>query len=170
MRVEVKGARQLTRISEVLTAQGNSKALKRRMAKAFKKVAEPITRDQRENLLTRLPKRGGAAATIGSQSKTTVRTSPSIPAVTIVDSWPGHDIKAIERGNLRHPTFERRLSLFSANPLAGGRLVGRRQGEWHTTKVQPLLLAQPFNDHKSDVVAELSAEMDKLAEEIARET
>lgn len=152
MRVKVTGTEQLSKIADVLQAQGNSKALKRRMAKSFKKAAEPITRDQVRNLAEKLPHRGGAAETISRQAKTTVRTSWATPSVTISDSWPGHDIKAIELGSLRHPTF------------------GRRHGEWHTTSVEPGLLAGPFNDHKPTVVAELAKEMDTLAEEITRET
>jgi hypothetical protein len=150
MRVKVTGTEQLSKIADVLAAQGNSKALKRRMAKSFKKAADPITRDQRQNLAEKLPHRGGAAATISGEARTTVRTSWATPAVTISDSWPGHDMKAIESGALRHPTFGR--------------------GEWHTTSVEPGLLSGPFNDHKPTVVAELAKEMDVLAEEIARST
>lgn len=162
MRVKVTGTEQLARVADVLSAQGNSKALKRRMTKAFKKAAEPITRDQRENLLTELPHRGGAAAEIGGESKIVIRTNWAKATVTIGDSWPGHDIKAIDRGILRHPTFAH------VNTL--GHPVGRRLGEWHTTKVTPYTLTQPFLDHRSTVRAELAKEMDKLAEEIARET
>lgn len=170
MRVKVEGTQQLAQIARVLEAKGNSRALKRRMTKSFKKVAEPITRDQKANLAAKLPKRGGAAATIGAETKTTVRTSPAKATVDIVDRWPGHDIAAIDRGVLRHPTFERRISLFGATPLKAGNIVGRRMGEWHVTKVEPNLLTQPFLDHKPTVVGELAKEMDTLAEEIARET
>jgi len=171
MRVKVTGTEQLSKIADVLAAQGNSKALKRRMAKSFKKAADPITRDQVKNLAEKLPHRGGAAAEISSEARTTVRTSWTTPSVTISDSWPGHDIKAIERGALRHPTFQRRISLFGPSAArGGGNVIGRRQGEWHTTSVEPGLLAGPFNDHKPTVVAELAKEMDVLAEEITRET
>lgn len=161
MRVKVEGAKQLDQIARVLEAQGNSKALKRRMTKAFRRAAEPITRDQKRNLATELPKRGGAAATIGSESRTTVRTNAAKATVDIIDSWPGHNIKAIDHGILRHPTFEHYTR-------AG--VVGAGPGEWHVTHVKPLLLTQPFEDHKETVRAELLAEMDVLAVEIARET
>lgn len=162
MRVRVTGTEQLSKIADVLQAQGNSKALKRRMTKAFKKAADPITKDQRENLAEKLPHSGGAAATISAEAKTTVRTSFAAATVTIADSWPGHDIKRIDDGILRHPTFQR------FEPGAG--VVGRGRGEWHNTSVPPKLLTQPFLDHKPTVVAELAKEMDALAEEIARET
>jgi hypothetical protein len=152
MRVKVTGTEQLSKVADVLAAQGNSKALKRRMAKSFKKASDPITRDQRQNLAERLPHSGGAAATISGEARLTARTSSATPSVTISASWPGHDMGAIERGSLRHPTF------------------GRSEDEWHTTSVEPGLLSGPFNDHKPTVVAELAKEMDTLAEEIARST
>src|SRR4249919_2076020 len=139
MRVKVTGADQLSQIARVLEAQGNSKALKRRMTKAFKKAADPITRDQVKNLAEKLPKRGGAAATISAEAKTRVTTEWGRARVTIADSWPGHDIKAIDRGQLRHPTFQHRTP--------DGWVTGRRMGEWHTTQVPPDLLTQPFLDH-----------------------
>lgn len=170
MRVRVEGTQQLDRIARVLTEKGNSKALKRRMSKAFKKAAEPITRDQVKNLAEKLPKRGGAAETISAGTRTTVRTNWAAATVTISDTWPGHDIKAIERGILRHPTFEHRISLFGPSAAHGGAVVGRRSGEWHVTKVPVGILEEPFVAHKPEVVAELAKEMDVLAEEIARET
>lgn len=170
MRVKVTGIEQLTKVSRVLEEQGNSKALKRRMTKAFKSAAEPITEDQRGDLARDLPQRGGAAATISGGMKSTIRTNYSRATVDLVDSWPGHDIAAIERGVLRHPTFLRRISLFSPNPLAAGNLIGGRMGEWHITRVQPLILRTSFDEHKPRVVAELAKEMDLLAAEIARRT
>lgn len=170
MRVKVEGAKQLDQIARVLAAQGNSKALKRRMSKAFKDAAAPITRDQVENLAKKLPKRGGAAAEISAGTKTNVRTDWGRAQVTISDTWPGHDIRAIERGILRHPTFEHRISLFGPSAVHGGALVGRRSGEWHVTKVPVGILGEPFLAHKPEIVAELAKQMDVLAEEIARET
>lgn len=170
VKVKVTGAEQLTRISKVLTDQGNSKVLKRRMTKAFKSAAKPITEDQRGDLARDLPHRGGAAKTISDDMRTTVRTNYDRATVDLVDSWPGHDISAIERGILRHPTFERRISLFSPTPLHAGNILGRRIGEWHVTKVEPRILGTSFDEHKPQVIAELAKEMDRLAEEIARET
>lgn len=161
MRVRVTGTQQLSRISDVLTEKGNSKALKRRMTKAFKKAADPITRDQVKNLGEKLPHRGGAAETIGGETRTTVRTNAARATVDIIDSWPGHDIKAIDQGRLRHPTFQR---------FTPAGLIGAGRGEWFTTAVTPNLLTDPFLEHRDDVRRELAVEMNTLAEEIARET
>lgn len=171
MRVRVTGTNQLSKISEVLEAQGNSRALKRRMTKAFKKAAGPITEDQRGDLARDLPQRGGAAATISGAMKSTVRANYSRATVDIVDSWPGHDIASIERGMLRHPTFQRRISLFSGvSAIHAGNITGRRMGEWHVTQVQPRILGASFDEHKPRTLVELSKEMDALALEISRET
>lgn len=170
MRVKVTGTKQLARVSDVLSKKGNSPALKRRMTTAFKKAAKPITDDQRGDEARDLPQRGGAAATISGGMRTTVRTNYTRGTVDIVDSWPGHDIAAIERGVLRHPTFERRVSLFSPTPLKAGNVIGRRMGEWFVTKVQPRILGDSFDEHKPLVREELSREMNRLADEIARET
>jgi len=161
MRVRVTGTRQLSRVSRVLSEKGNSKALKRRMTKAFRKAADPITRDQVKNLAEKLPHRGGAAATIGGETRTAVRTNWNAATVTIGDSWPGHDVKAIDKGILRHPTFQH---------FTPAGLVGAGRGEWFVTAVQPFLLTDPFLEHRDTVRVELAKEMNALAEEIARET
>jgi len=161
MRVKVTGTEQLTRVSKVVSEKGNSTALKRRMTKAFKKAADPITRDQVKNLGEKLPHGGGAAAEIGGETRTTVRTSFARATVTISDSWPGHDIKAIDKGILRHPTFQR---------VTPAGVVGAGRGEWFVTAVTPFLLTDPFLEHRELVRAELGKEMDRLAREIAAET
>lgn len=151
MRLEVKGAEQLDQIARVLTAKGNPPALKRRMTKSFKQGAEPIKRDQLANLASRLPKSGGAAATIGGETRIGIRTSTARTTVDIVDSWKGHDMQAIDQGTLRHPLF------------------GHRR-HWYNTRIPRLLLTKPFLRHRRTVALHLLAEMNRLAEEIARET
>lgn len=151
MRLNVRGAEELDKVARVLTEKGNSAALKRRMSKALRAGADPIKREQAENLASRLPKRGGAAATIGGESRITVRTSYTKATVDIVDSWKGHSMPAIDRGVLRHPVF------------------GNRK-RWSNTKVPRGLLTKPFLRHRRTVRLAMLREMNALAEEIARET
>lgn len=151
MRLQVKGAEQLDQIARVLATKGNSAALKRRMSKSFKPAADRIKRDQQSNLASRLPKSGGAAATIAAETRIGIRTSTARATVDIVDSWKGHDLQAIDQGTLRHP------------------LYGNRS-HWYTTRIPALLLTRPFLRHRRTATLYLFAEMNRLAEEIARET
>lgn len=151
MRVELKGdgQRKLKAIARQLEEKGNSRAIKRRLAKGIRDGAEPITREQRESLAAGLPKRGGAAVEISTESRLSTRTSYAAATVTITDSWPGHSMRAINAGSLRHPLFGDRRYWFDTTIIAG-------------------LLSDPVYRNKTAVVLAIVAEMDRLAEEIAR--
>lgn len=148
--VEVKGQQKLGRLADLLEEKGNAAALKRRMTKAVRPVGETIAGYQRVSLAEKLPKRGGAAATVTGEAKLSVRTSYARAEVTIVDSWPGHSMRAIDRGTLRHPLF------------------GNRK-HWFDTRVVPGILTKPFLAHRRDAARAVSVEMDALLEEIAKE-
>ena len=54
------------------------------------------------------------------------------------------ELKLIDSGTVRHPTFAHRRSLFSGNTAGAGLMVGRRSGEWHAQKVTPGFFSKPL--------------------------
>lgn len=172
MRLRVTGTKQLSRVSDALVGAAEAKKVLRVLRKGIRDEMDPITREQKQGLAAHLPHRGGLAATVASEGTTRVTTALSgrSVGVTLIDSWKGHDMKAIEAGEIRHPTFQRRLSLFSSNPLAGGSLVGRRMGEWHSQRVQAEILSTPVRKHERGIRRNIITGLDKLAAELAKET
>lgn len=154
MRIEIRGKEQLTRTAAALATKGNGKAMKRRLSKAIRKEAEPITRQQRRNLAARMPHRGGLAEVLSTAGTFTTRTTYTGKGagVTITDSWRGHDMKAVEAGAIRHPVW------------------GRWRRGTPTQRVPAGLLSGPVEGRKRNIQIGILRAMDALAEEIARES
>lgn len=153
MGFRVTGQRQLDDLARTLVSHAERRTITNRARRAIRGEAGVITRDQRESLAAGLPKRGGAAATITAEAKLSVRTALSTSrstAVDIVDSWKGHDMRAIDLGTLRHP------------------LWGNR-GHWFNTSIRPLMLTKPVLRHRYSIRRAIARELDLLAEEIAKE-
>ena len=150
--VHVRGQEKLTRVARLLEHHGRARTIRRRMGKDIRSGSEVITREQRSALTTGLPKRGGAATTITGQAKLSTRISLATSrstGVTIVDSWKGHNVPAIDQGSLRHP------------------LWGNRR-HWFNTSIRPGLLSRPVERNRRRVQIAIIRTLDALAEEIAR--
>lgn len=151
--LEVRGKEQLTRVADVLSGHAEAKTIRRRVSKVIRGEADGITRDQRAGLAAKMPHHGGLAGALSSEGRFSVRTALAGRGVgvTIVDSWKGHDIKAIDEGSVRHP------------------LYGNRR-YWFTQRVPARVLTNAFMKRRVRVLAGMVRQLDVLAEEIARET
>lgn len=158
--VEVRGKEQLSKLAAVLTEHAEGKTIRRRLSKAIRDQASEITDDQRKAVAKEMPKRGGLAATLEAQGRYSVRTSLSARStgVTIVDSWKGHDMKAIDSGDIRHPVYARADRT-------------RKQWTWVAQLVPAGTMSRQIGPRRRLLLAAaISREIDKLAAEIARET
>ena len=154
MRVEVKGKEKLNRVARVLATHAESASIRKRLTKTFRDEGLSITREQRANLAEDMPHRGGLAAELASRGKFTVRTVISTrrrAVVDIVDSWRGHDMKAVEAGLIRHPLF------------------GNRR-HWFATTVPRGRLSAPVDRHRRPMQLAIIRALDEEAAEIAKET
>jgi hypothetical protein len=133
MAFRVTGEEQLDRVARTWWGMWRQKSITRRVGDVFRDEGDDITRRQREALAAGLPKRGGAAATVSSEARLTVRpalSSGTSTAVDIVDSWPGHNMETINDGSLWHPLYGNRRHMVqhirSAGMLTKPVLAGRR--------------------------------------------
>lgn len=162
--IEVRGREQLNNLAAVLTRHGASKSIRRELSKTIRDQSAHITREQRANLAERLPQRGGLAEAVSGGGRFSIRTALAgrSATVTIVDSWKGHDMRAIDAGLIRHPVFgEKRLKL-SAD--------GRLGSAWVSQEVTPDLLGEPVRRQKVPLQFAIVRSLNMLAERIARET
>lgn len=152
--VQVRGKEQLTNLAAVLEAHGAGKSIRRALGRTIRDESAHITREQRSNLAQHLPHRGGLAAAVSGGGTFSIRTrfSGSSTGVTIVDSWKGHNMKAIDAGLIRHPVFGRWIAGQAPQP------------------VKPDLLGAPVREHKLPLQLAIIRSLNVLAEKIARET
>jgi hypothetical protein len=154
MAFRVTGEEQLDRVARALVGHVASRSITRRVGDVFRDEGDDITRSQREALARGLPKRGGAAATVSSEARLTVRpalSSGTSTAVDIVDSWPGHNMETINDGSLWHPLYGNRRHMYN-------------------TSVRPGILTKPVLEGRRPISRAIGRSLDVLAEEIARET
>lgn len=101
-----------------------------------------------------LPRRGGLNETVAGALHITTRTSLSGPtaAVRIVcDDPPKHDIQAMNRGVVRHPTFGH-----------------RGPGQWKDTHFAPGFFTNPCVALAPGARREIAAGTDRMLRQIAR--
>lgn len=97
-------ARDYAAVARVMRRAGNE-GLRKEYTRALREVGRPFGRQVAQAGAARLPRHGGlaarvATARIGVQA-TTLRVTISLR------SKEGYDLRALQRGNLRHPTFGR---------------------------------------------------------------
>lgn len=102
--VKVNGANQLAALTRRLKAAGEG-GLKRDLLRGLREGTKPMVEAARSSALEHLPKQGGLNQEVAS-SKIAVRTRTSggNPGVRVV-GLSKHNIAAMDRGRLRHPTF-----------------------------------------------------------------
>lgn len=98
----------LERLARALKETGN-KDLRNELARGLRRAVKPMQREFRRGALGILPHRGGLAEWVADDTK--FRSKVSVgrnPSVRITATLPGHDLDAMDRGRLRHPTFGHR--------------------------------------------------------------
>lgn len=80
--------------------------MRKKMLRALREAGKPAAREVADEALRRLPSRGGLAKLIAG-SKVAVRTKASSSSATVrlEHRLSGHDVKAIDQGKVRHPTY-----------------------------------------------------------------
>jgi hypothetical protein len=113
--VEVRGADKLAHLGAALREAGN-KDLQRELAKGLRRSVRPMKAAFKAGALGILPDRGGLAEQVAADTRysTKIRTGRS-PSVRIVATLPGHDLSAMNRGRLRHPTHGHRAAKYWVN-------------------------------------------------------
>ncbi len=109
VQVIIKGAEDLERIGKALKQVGN-RELRLELLRAIRTATKPTHQQIRDSARQLLPHRGGLAELIAKSSLTTrTRLSGRSVGVRIV-ARSSHDIKALDKGRLRHPVYGNRDS------------------------------------------------------------
>ncbi|MBM7788851.1 hypothetical protein [Tenggerimyces flavus] len=103
-RITIKGAKQLEQFSKALRTA--PKEIQREGYRALNSVTAPLKRDAKASALVTLPRRGGLAGKVAGSKFTTKRRGGQNASITIVAKG-GVDIRAMDKGSLRHPVFGR---------------------------------------------------------------
>lgn len=101
-------ADELNLISRRLMEAGNV-TLYRRLATDIKAAVEPVKPAIRDSAMSTLPHEGGLNAWVAkSRVTTTLIRSATTAGVSVRVSLKGHDIRDLDSGQIRHPTYGNR--------------------------------------------------------------
>ena len=106
LELKIDKANDLQKLARDLKAAGNVE-LRKELLRGIQQATKPIKQSIKPAALRELPKRGGLNQVIAG-SKVGVRTrTGKNPAVVVVTKHVKHDVRALDRGILRHPVFGR---------------------------------------------------------------
>jgi hypothetical protein len=106
--VRIEGGEALERVARRLKAAGD-KGLRKKLLAGIRRATRPLHKDIKAAAMRELPARGGLNRFVASTKfSTKVRTSGRNVGVRIVAVKVGHDIRAIDRGRVRHPVWGNR--------------------------------------------------------------
>jgi len=103
--VQVTGAEQLVRLAAAVKLTGD-KELRKDMLRGLRAAAKPMVASIKEEAVADLPHTGGLGEWVAkSRISPRTRTTGKSAGVRITGAKSGHDLEAINRGQLRHPVF-----------------------------------------------------------------
>ncbi|SRR6266508_3324220 len=149
--VRVTGAQELREVVRDLRVVGD-KDLKRELYRALNRAVKPLKADVKAEVPRRMPAK--YAAVLGKSMKlaSSIRTGRTA-AVTIKASAKGkvenRDVRALDRGILRHPLF------------------GNRR-KWYTTHIKPGFFTDPLEKGAHKVRVELVQAINVVARKLQR--
>lgn len=147
MDLRIEGADQLGDVARRLKETGD-KELRKELYRGIQRAAKPLSAAAQRSARANLPKRGGLNEWVAS-SKFSVSTSGGKdPAVRISGRKVGHDLKALDRGRLRHP------------------LYGNRR-RWYNQQIRPGWFSEPMTEGASGVRREIVDVLEDIARRVA---
>lgn len=133
----IDGAATLHKVAARMRAEGR-KDLSRTMGRALSQAADPLKATIRTEAEAVMPKRGGYEAVFSKSLRFRLdrRNGSQSATVQLITYAEGagqrRDIRALERGNLRHPVFGRSHRL-----KKGVRAGNLRANPWAVTSIRP---------------------------------
>lgn len=105
--IQIEGGQQLVDLGARLRAMGD-----KTIVPAFRRQMNAGTKDlrkrARDRIRVQLPHRGGLDKWAGTMPSTSVRVERDRASVKVALQKRGHDLKAMDKGIVRHPTFGHR--------------------------------------------------------------
>lgn len=139
----VQGANELAVIAAHLKRTGDREVRKELFA-GLNRATKPLKADVKRSALDTLPRRGGLASVISkAKLSTSNRASGKNPGVRITGASPGHALRPIDAGEVRHPVFGNNV--------------------WVTQKVTPGFFTKPLEAGVDTVRKELLDVLEQIA-------
>jgi len=147
--ITITGVDNLQRLARDLKEIGD-KELRKELYKGINRSTKPMKAKVKNAALADMPKAGGLNKFVASaRLSTTTRGGGRNPGVTIKGRKSGHDLRAIDRGKLRHPVF-------------GDREV------WVNQKVKPGFFTKTLAAEAPTVRKELIGVIDDIRKQMGR--
>lgn len=103
--MQITGAAQLGALAKVLKDAGD-KDLRKELLRGLQKAGRPLKAAAKEAAVKGLPSSGGLNDYVAAgQFAVRTRTGARNPGIRLVGKKKGHDIRATDRGRLRHPVW-----------------------------------------------------------------
>jgi len=137
--------------------------LRKELAKGTREALAPLKKEIPASAITHMPARHGYGALLARATKVAIRVSASnvtgvSASVTVSAKGKSEDrdVRARNRGEMRHPTFGRRVN---------------RKGEslWRLTRVRPGFVDEPVKVAERRVTEKAEDARDKIADMLLRE-
>ena len=143
MELVIKGADDLAKLGAALKKVGD-KELKRELLAAIRAAGKPIKAAVQESARANLPSSGGFADLVAA-SRMSMKTRLGGQKVGVrFEARNRHNIKALDRGRLRHPLFGNKEHWFTQQVEAG----------WFSTPIQEM--SQEIRVEVSDALARVA--------------
>jgi hypothetical protein len=146
--LRITGAQDFARLSARLREVGD-KGLRRELYKGLNAAAKPAKAAIKPNIRARLPHRGGAGDFVASTLRVTQSNRGGQNPAVIIWSKSNHNIRAINRGQLRHPVY-------------GNKKV------WANTAVEPDTFTEPIESRASQMRQDMEKVIKVVAAKVER--
>lgn len=103
--IKVEGGEQFAALARRLKEYGDGKTLRKEFYRGINRTTRPLIANVRASARDRLPSRGGLAKRVAASKITTSRRMTGASAGVRIRGTSGYDIRSIDRGRVRHPTF-----------------------------------------------------------------
>ena len=146
--LEIRGAEEFARLAARLREVGD-KGLRRELYKGLNAAAKPAKAAIKPNIRAKLPHRGGAGDFVASTLRVTQSNRGGQNPAVIIWSKSNHNIRAINRGQLRHPVFDNKKA-------------------WANTAVEPDTFTGPIEERAPEMREEILKVIKTVAAKVER--
>lgn len=146
--ISIEGADRLADVARRLKETGDQD-LRKELYRGINRATTPLKNAAKDAARSELPKRGGLNEFVASARLSTSSRGGNNPGVRITARKAGHDVRAIDRGRVRHPVFGNR-------------------GVWVNQQIKPGWFTKTLEDGAPVVRRELVDVLDNVARRLAR--
>ncbi len=136
----ITGVEDLAKLGRDLKEAGD-KDLRKELLRSGREMGKPIKKELSASAIDVLPTKGGLSKLIAkAKVRVSTRLAGKNVGVSFIGKWSGHDLKAVDLGDLRHPIRQR-----TAEKERG------RKAIWVAQKITPGYWTKVFDGFGADI-------------------